>query len=201
MGNSRIQARNRATILEAALQVFSTHGFRGTSIDQIAAEAGLSKQNVLYYYPSKDAIYAELMNGLLSVWLDPLRGMDAQGDPVEEIVAYVMRKLELARVMPRESRLFAHEILQGAPRIAETITGPLRELVDEKAAQIAGWVKAGQLAPVEGHHLIFSIWSTTQHYADFEVQVRGILGSEDDAHYADAATFLEGFYRRALTPG
>ena len=47
---TRIQQRNRDLILEAALEVFSTHGFRGATLDQIANEAGLSKPNLLYYF-------------------------------------------------------------------------------------------------------------------------------------------------------
>jgi TetR/AcrR family transcriptional regulator len=199
---TRIQHRNTGAILDAALEVFAQHGFRGATLDQIAEGAGLSKPNLLYYFPSKEAIHAALLEGLLETWLDPLRGLSEGDDPVEGIVAYVLRKLDMARAYPRESRLFAHEVLQGAPRIGDTITGPLRRLVDEKAAVIRRWQAAGRLAPVDPHHLIFSIWATTQHYADFDVQVRGVLGASDgDGHLGDAARFLEGFYRRALTPG
>lgn len=198
---TRIQHRNTSAILEAALEVFAQHGFRGATLDQIAEGAGLSKPNLLYYFPSKEAIHAALLEGLLERWLDPLRGLSEDDDPVDGIVAYVLRKLDMAREFPRESRLFAHEVLQGAPRIGETITGPLKALVDDKAALIRHWQVAGRLAPVDPHHLIFSIWATTQHYADFDVQVRGVLGAgEGDAHLGDAARFLETFYRRALTP-
>lgn len=197
---TRIQQKNRGAILDAALEVFSQHGFRGATLDQIAEVAGLSKPNLLYYFPSKEAIHVELLSGLLDSWLDPLRELDGAGDPVDEIVGYVLRKLEMARTLPRESRLFANEIVQGAPRIMEIIEGPLKALVDEKAALIAGWAEAGRIAPLDPHHLIFSIWSTTQHYADFDVQVRGILGARDDAHFDAAAAFLDRLYRRALTP-
>ena len=198
---TRIQQKNRGAILDAALDVFSQHGFRGATLDQIAEVAGLSKPNLLYYFPSKEAIHVELLSGLLDSWLDPLRELDGAGDPVDEIVGYVLRKLDMARTLPRESRLFANEIVQGAPRIMEIIEGPLKALVDEKSALIAGWAAAGHIAPLDPHHLIFSIWSTTQHYADFDVQVRGILGARDDAHFDDAAAFLDRLYRRALTPG
>jgi TetR/AcrR family transcriptional regulator len=113
---SRIQTRNREAILEAALEVFSSQGFRGATLEQIAEAAGLSKPNLLYYFPSKEVVHSTLLAGLLDTWLDPLREMDAAGDPVEEILGYVRRKLDLSRDFPRESRLFANEILQGAPR-------------------------------------------------------------------------------------
>ena len=197
---TRIQERNRATILEAALEVFSRHGFRGSTLDQIAQEAGLSKPNLLYYFPSKDAIHAELLSGLMESWLEPLKALKDDGDPVEEIIAYVLRKLDMARDLPRESRLFANEIVQGAPRIHDQIEGPLKTLVDDKVQVMRGWIAAGRLADVDPYHLIFSIWSTTQHYADFDTQVRAILTPTADEHFAEAARFLDHLYRCALTP-
>lgn len=197
---TRIQKRNIETILDAALEVFSTHGFRGATLDQIATTAGLSKPNLLYYFPSKEAMHVALLSELMDTWLDPLRGLDPEGEPVEELLRYVQLKLRMARKYPRESRLFANEIVQGAPRILDQIEGPLKSLVDEKAEVIASWIAAGRLAPLDPHHLIFSIWATTQHYADFDVQVRGILRPKRGEHFRDAEAFLERFYRRALTP-
>ena len=197
---TRIQERNIRAILDAALNVFSQFGFRGATLDQIAKAAGLSKPNLLYYFASKEAIHMALLSDLLDSWLDPLRALDANGDPVEEILGYTLRKLDMARDMPRESRLFANEIVQGAPHILAMITGPLRALVDEKAALIQSWSKAGLIARVEPYHLIFSIWATTQHYADFDVQVRGILQPEADEHFADAASFLTHMFRSTLAP-
>ena len=198
---TRIQERNTRVILEAALEVFARRGFRGATLDEIAQTASLSKPNLLYYFPSKDAIHKALLEGLLDTWLAPLRALDPDGEPIEEILGYVRRKLDMAQDLPRESRLFANEIVQGAPHILETIEGPLKALVDEKAALIRGWAEAGKIAPVDPYHLVFSIWATTQHYADFDVQVRGILRPEGDAHFSDAAAFLTDLYRRALTPG
>jgi TetR/AcrR family transcriptional regulator len=198
---TRIQKRNTEAILDAALEVFSTHGFAGATLDRIAEEAGLSKPNLLYYFPSKEAIHRALISETLDTWLAPLREMTDDGDPVDEIVGYVLRKLDMARQYPRESRFFAHEIVQGAPRILDIIEGPLKDLVDDKARLIAGWAQMGRIAPVDPHHLIFSIWATTQHYADFDVQVRGILRPSGDAHFTDAAIFLESLYRRLLAPG
>ncbi|GAA0293788.1 TetR family transcriptional regulator C-terminal domain-containing protein [Rhodovulum strictum] len=197
---TRIQRRNRHAILDAALVVFSQHGFRGATLDQIAAEAGLSKPNLLYYFPSKEAIHETLLAGLLKTWLDPLRALDPAGEPVAELLGYVRRKLAMSRDFPRESRLFANEILQGAPRIAPTLGGELKSLVDEKAAVIAGWSAAGRIADVDPYHLIFSIWALTQHYADFDVQVRAVLGEERGDPLDGAERHLVMLFTRLLTP-
>ena len=194
---SRIQMRNRARILEAALDVFSAHGYRGSTLDAIADASGLSKPNILYYFGGKEEIHVTLLNQLMETWLDPLVEMDKNGDPIEEILRYVMRKLEMSRDFPRESRLFANEILQGAPRMTPHLEADLKPLVDEKCAVIRTWMDQGKLAPVDPKHLIYSIWSTTQHYADFEAQVQ-VLADADPLE--GARLFLDTLYRRLLTP-
>ena len=197
---TRIQEKNRKMILDAGLDVFSQFGYRGTTLDQIADRAGLSKPNLLYYFPSKEAVHVALLEGLLHTWLDPLHALNPDGDPVAEIQAYVARKLALSRDYPRESRLFANEILQGAPRIEPALSGELKTLVDEKAAVIAGWIEKRRIAAVDPHHLIFSIWALTQHYADFDVQVRAVLGPDRPDAYPAAGAFLQTVFDRLLAP-
>ncbi|MGB3501392.1 MAG: TetR family transcriptional regulator C-terminal domain-containing protein [Mesorhizobium sp.] len=199
---TRIQTQKREAILEAALDMFSLHGFRGATIDQIATAAGMSKPNLLYYFRRKDDVYTELIQRLLDTWLAPLRELDDVGDPLVELRSYIRRKLEMARDFPRESKLFANEILQGAPRILPMIEGELKTLVDEKAETIRGWVKAGKIVRTDPYHLIFSIWATTQHYADFDVQVRAVLGPDRGGagRFEDAARFLENLFLDGLRP-
>ncbi|MGR3805465.1 TetR family transcriptional regulator C-terminal domain-containing protein [Marinibacterium profundimaris] len=195
---TRIQKKNRAAIMDAALEVFSAQGFRGATVDEIASLSGLSKPNLLYYFASKEAIYLALLERQLDTWLAPLHDLDPDGEPLEQLLGYVRRKLEMSRDFPRESRLFAHEIIQGAPRIGPVLSRDLKALVDEKAAVIRGWIAAGRIAPVHPHHLIFSIWSLTQHYADFDVQVRAVLGQEDP--FEAAPDYLDTLFTRLLTP-
>jgi TetR/AcrR family transcriptional regulator len=199
---TRIQNEKREVILEAALDVFSTYGFRGATIDQIAEAAGMSKPNLLYYFKSKEDIHLNLLQRLLETWLAPLRELDDVGDPLTEIRGYIRRKLEMARDFPRESRLFANEMLQGAPRMMPILAGDMKALVDEKAEVIKGWMRSGRIAHTDPWHLIFSIWATTQHYADFDVQVRAVLGPDrgGDGRFEDAARFLEQLYVEGLKP-
>lgn len=194
---SRIQRRNRGLILEAALDVFSQHGYRGATLDQISKLSGLSKPNILYYFSGKEDIHVTLLNQLMHRWLAPLREMDPQGVPLDEILRYVHRKLEMSRQYPRESRLFANEILQGAPRMGPELEGGLKALVDRSSAVLEGWIKAGRIAPVDPRHLIFSIWASTQHYADFEAQVQVLMGERPI--YDGAHAHLETMFRKMLS--
>lgn len=196
---SRIQLRNRKRILDAALEVFSRHGYRGATLDQIAEEAGLSKPNILYYFDGKEDIHVTLLNQLMESWLDPLDHMDPKGDPLEEILGYVRRKVAMTREYPRESRLFANEILQGAPRMGPHLESGLKPLFDQKCALIQSWIDAGRLAPCDPRHLIFSIWATTQHYADFDAQVRVLMAGEKGV-IDGGGQHLETMFRKMLTP-
>ena len=199
---TRIQREKQDLILDAALNVFSLHGFRGATIDQIAEAAGMSKPNLLYYFASKEEIHRRLLTSMLDLWLDPLRELDSEGDPIPELKSYIRRKLEMARDYPRESRLFANEMLQGAPHAIDVLEGELKVLVDDKAGVIESWMAQGKIVRTDPYHLIFSIWATTQHYADFDVQVRAVLGPErgGDGRFEDAARYLEQLFLYGLTP-
>ena len=193
---TRIQKENETRILTAALDVFSENGFRGATLDRIASTASMSKPNLLYYFKSKEEIHVALLTGRLDVWLAPLREISPQGEPADEIGSYIRRKLESSRQFPRESRLFANEMLAGAPHIGAFLQDELKQLVDEKAAIFQNWIDNQRLAPCDPRHLLFAIWSTTQHYADFSVQVRHVLGLQpgDVSYYDEAARMLETLF-------
>ncbi|WP_040544346.1 TetR family transcriptional regulator C-terminal domain-containing protein [Salipiger bermudensis] len=195
---SRIQIRNRRRIMDAALEVFSQHGYRGATLDQIADEAGMSKPNLIYYFDGKAAIHVALLNALMEEWLAPLAEMDEGGDPLNEILTYVRRKMDMSRRYPRESKLFANEIIQGAPRMGPHLETRLKPLFDEKCALIRGWIEEGRLAPTDPQQLIFSIWAITQHYADFEAQVRVLIPNEG-AGWDAAHAHVETLFRKLLT--
>ena len=200
---TRIQKENETRILTAALDVFSENGFRGATLDRIASKADMSKPNLLYYFKSKEEIHVALLTDLLDVWLAPLREISPHGEPADEIGSYIRRKLESSRQFPRESRLFANEMLAGAPHIGDFLQNELKQLVDEKAAIFQGWINEQRLASCDPRHLLFAIWSTTQHYADFSVQVQHVLGLQhgDVSYYDEAARMLETLFLERLVIG
>lgn len=199
---TRIQQINETRILDAALEIFAAQGFRGATLDEIASAAKMSKPNLLYYFRRKQDIYRAVLQHTLDDWLDPLRQLDADGDPIEQISAYIRLKLEMSRRMPKASRLFANEMLHGAPMIGDVLASSLKALVDEKAGVIRTWIDDGRLAPVDAHHLIFMIWAATQTYADFEAQIEAILGSSarTDAHWQTATETVLNVFLKGIRP-
>ncbi|GLS22901.1 TetR family transcriptional regulator [Labrys miyagiensis] len=184
---TKLGLANIDKILDSALSAFATHGLRGTRIDQIAEAAGMSKTNLLYYFRSKDALYEAVLTRTLEVWITPLSELDATRDPSVALSAYIERKLECSRRYPEASRLFAIEIMQGARHLKDVLATDLTETVKRKSAIVKGWVAEGKLRPVEPHHLLFMIWATTQHYADFAAQISVLTGKDlsDEAFYQE----------------
>jgi TetR/AcrR family transcriptional regulator len=172
---TRIQVRNEARILDAAQEVFATYGYQGATIDEVAGRAGISKPNLHYYFKRKRDLYLAVLRRTLEIWLVPLRELDRAGDPATEIRNYIAHKVELSRRYPTASRVFANEILQGAPFLKGYLQTDLRSLVERKAAVIQHWIDSGKLAPVDPYHLIFLIWAATQHYADFIPQIKAVM--------------------------
>ncbi len=173
---TRIQMRNEARILDAAEHVFAEHGFRGATVDRIAARAGMSKPNVHYYFKRKADLYFAVLMRILEIWLAPLKDLDPGGDPARELRHYIAAKLRFSRDNPIASRIFATEILQGAPVLERYLGEDLRRLVERKAKVIRHWIDTGKLNDVDPYHLVFLIWAATQHYADFAPQVTAVMG-------------------------
>ncbi|GAA0485456.1 MULTISPECIES: HTH-type transcriptional regulator RutR [Tatumella] len=199
---SQAVAAKRTAIVNAALSLFSQYGLHGTRIEQVAALAAVSKTNLLYYFPSKEQLYLAVLQDILAIWLAPLRALHADQQPLQAINHYIRLKLEVSRDHPQASRLFCLEILQGAPVLHKELEGNLRELVDEKAALIRHWISAGQLAEVDPRQLIFMLWSVTQHYADFAVQIRSVTGKslQDPQFFADTLQNIQTVIGRGLCP-
>ncbi|AXF59763.1 HTH-type transcriptional regulator RutR [Leclercia sp. J807] len=194
-GGKRSQAvsAKKQAILSAALETFSQFGIHGTRLEQVAELAGVSKTNLLYYFPSKEALYVSVLQQILDIWLAPLKAFREELTPLVAIQQYIRLKLEVSRDYPQASRLFCLEMLQGAPLLKTVLSGDMKSLVDEKSAIIAGWVATGKLAPVDPHHLIFMIWAATQHYADFSAQVEAVTGKtlKDDDFFHSTVENVE----------
>jgi TetR/AcrR family transcriptional regulator len=199
---TRAVNEKRGIILAAARETFSLYGIHGTRVEQVAERAGVSKTNLLYYFASKEALYLAVLQEILDVWLAPLKAFREDLAPLVAIREYIRSKLEVSRDNPQASRLFCLEMLQGAPVLNAELSGALKALVEEKSAIIAGWVASGKLAPVDPHHLIFMIWASTQHYADFASQVEAVTGKtlQDEAFFNSTVENVQRMIIEGIRP-
>ncbi len=171
----QIRQANEALILSAAERIFAGAGFGGATMAAIAEASGLPKANLHYYFGSKQELYRTVLARTLEDWLVPTHGITAKADPAVAIERYIRDKMALSVQRPYASKVFANELLHGAPVVKGLLATELRDTVLAKAAVIRGWIKAGRMAPVDPVHLFFTIWAATQTYADFDVQVCAVL--------------------------
>jgi TetR/AcrR family transcriptional regulator len=172
----RIRQENEAMILRAAEHVFARAGFAGATMAEIAVRAGVPKSNLHYYFRTKQALYRAVLAHTLQLWLSETETIRAELPPQVALEQYIRAKMRLSASHPDASRVFANELLHGAPEIGEVLRHALRELVAHKAAVIRQWIASGQMASVDPQHLFFTIWAATQTYADFESQICAVLG-------------------------
>ena len=173
-----IRRANEALILSAAEKVFARAGFGGATMAAIAEASGLPKANLHYYFGSKEVLYRAVLAQILSDWLVPTHGITVDADPRTALEQYIRAKMELSAQRPDGSKVWANELLHGAPVVKELLATDLRQLTLAKAAVVQAWVDAGRIAPVDGMHLFFTIWAATQTYADFDVQVCAVMDQE-----------------------
>ena len=174
----RVQNRDKleADILAQAVRVFAESGYEGASIATVAVNAGLSKQNLMYYFPTKQALYERVLDGVLDDWLDRMESLaDPEQDPRHVLRAYIQAKLKFSREQPWASRVYAMEVISGAQLYAEQIQQRVVPLLRKDIEVFEHWIAQGKIAPVNATHLLFSIWAMTQSYADFATQMALVL--------------------------
>ncbi len=173
------RAETESAILAAAESIFAEHGYGGATTAAIARLAGVPKANLHYYFATKQALYRAVLAKVLDAWLGAATSLRSDAPARDALRAYVEAKMDLARRYPLASRIFASEIMRGAPLLQDYLETTLRAWLAEREEVIRGWVAAGSLRPVEPRTLIYMIWAATQHYADFAHQIRTLNGGAD----------------------
>ncbi len=193
--------RTEQRILTAAEDVFAQYGFHGASINSIAELTGLTKQNLLYYFPSKEVLYQKVLENILNLWIDKMALLAQRGDdPKTMISSYIRGKMEISKTHPNGSKVFANEIINGAPRLKDYIASHLLPQLEADVQLIRTWIKEEKMDPVDPYHLFFMIWASTQTYADFSSQIELALGKEQlqDEDFAAAGDFLTNLVIKGL---
>ncbi|RQT37540.1 TetR/AcrR family transcriptional regulator [Burkholderia contaminans] len=173
---AHIRESNEAHLLACAEAVFAERGLDGASTAMIAERAGLPKANLHYYFPTKLALYRRVLDDLFEDWHRAAGSFEADDDPVEAIGAYVRAKMALSRRRPLGSKVWANEIIHGAEHMQDILSERVKPWFDTRVKVIDGWIARGLLAPIDAHALMYLIWATTQHYADFDAQIRALSG-------------------------
>lgn len=197
--SGEIRRRNQELILQAAADEFVKHGYKGTSVQAIADRVNLPKANILYYFKSKTGLYKALLQDILTLWNEGFSESAIDSSPQAVLRNYIVGKMRYSRTHPQESKIFAQEIIQGAPVIRDEIQFPVVNWAAGKASVLNAWVEQGLIRPVDPLHLLFLIWGATQFYADFDTEIQLIKGAPmSEEEFEQAQQFLVDMILRGL---
>jgi len=172
----RIRQKNEEAIIAAAEEEFARHGFKGTSMNTIAQTVGLPKANLHYYFSNKLGLYLAVLSNILELWDSTFNTLSVDDDPAEALARYIRAKLEFSRRYPKASRIFAMEVISGGECLSQFFNQDYQTWFRGRAAVLEAWIAAGKMDPVDPVHLIFLLWGSTQHYADFSSQICRVTG-------------------------
>ncbi|WP_397449035.1 TetR/AcrR family transcriptional regulator [Pseudomonas sp. NA-150] len=190
---SSIRERNKELILRAASEEFADKGFAASKTSDIAAKAGLPKPNVYYYFKSKENLYREVLESIIEPILQASTPFNREGVPSEVLSGYIRSKIRISQELPFASKVFASEIMHGAPHLTAEQVQQLNVQAKHNIECVQGWIDDGKIAPLDPHHLMFTIWAATQTYADFDWQISTVTGKaklEDSDYEAAAQTII-----------
>jgi TetR/AcrR family transcriptional regulator len=195
-----IRRENERVILAAAEKVFAEAGYGGATMQLIADMAGLPKANLHYYFATKEELYRKVVQQIFEIWLHAADVFDNAPGPVEGIGAYIEAKMEISRRHPFGSKVWASEVMHGAPVIQDYLETTLRDWTAGRARVIQRWIDAGKMAPVDPRHLLYMLWATTQHYADFGHQIETLNGGRplSDRQWTDAKDGVKAIILRGI---
>lgn len=195
-----IRRENERLILDAAEKVFAEAGFGGATMQLIADMAGLPKANLHYYFPTKEDLYRRVVQNIFEIWLDAAASFDGATGPVEGIGAYVEAKMDISRRHPHGSKVWAAEVMHGAPVIQDYLETTLRDWTEGRIAVIQRWIDQGQMAPIDPRHLLYMLWATTQHYADFGHQIETLNAGQplSDRQWREATESVKQIILRGI---
>ena len=173
-----LKARDKkeASILRATEKLLATRGFHGTRMDDIARIARLPRPNLYYYFSSKRQIYRRIITELRNEWIKAFEQITADREPKEAVSDYIRMKIEYSRKHPVASKIFAKEVIRGSDMLTKEENDEIKMLTDEKCVVIERWMDEGKMDRMDPRHFLFLLWGATQYYADFEQQVKSILG-------------------------
>ena len=174
-----IRKKNKALILNAAKKEFVTFGFKGASVKRIAERANIPRANIHYYFANKMELYQALLSHIVSIWNSKFDSLSIDDDPKTALSAYIRSKVMYSRDDPDASRIFASEIIHGAPVLNDYLTSDFKIWVQTKVDVIQFWIQQKLIDDINPYHLLFLIWGATQHYADFNIQVLAAMDKQE----------------------
>lgn len=194
------EARRRK-LLEEAIRLFGQKGYEGTSLDAVASAAGVRKQTLLYYFPTKDALLeACVMETSQRVALALAEALDAETSTSKKAETVIHTLFSLAGEWP-EFGQFVREASRLGPDVVQRFASVLEPLRLRALAFLANGMLEGQIRRQDPALLLFTLYTAVIGSITEAGVLRAVVG-EDRSRTALHAREQEvlTFVRNALTP-
>lgn len=174
----------RELILDEAVTCFAERGYDGTSLNDIAAGVGIRRPSLLHHFPSKESLYGDVFEQIMSDWLQ--RVDQAVAVPAEgwEKVELVLRAgFALFEDHPDYVRLMRREALDGGIHLGIDLASVLKPLFEAAADHLDSQMDAGIFRRHDVRHLLITGYGAILTY------------------FSDAPFITDLLNTEALTPG
>ena len=176
----KIREENLQHIIRTAERVFADKGFEGTTMNEIAERAELPRANIHYYFPTKTDLYMRVLDDVQVEWKNDGASFDEfPDDPVVALSGYIRGKILHSFSRPHASKVWAQEIIQGAPVYGKKFVNARFKWSNERTRQIQRWMDEGKIHPVDPNNILFCIWATTHYFADFNTHIKAMNGNRE----------------------